>query len=81
MIEYVWIDGDGGIRGKTKVLPQPVNNIEEIPIWNFDGSSTKQAEGKYSDVFLFPRRIYQDPFRDHHHLMVLCDCYDDYNGQ
>ncbi|CAB4056887.1 glnA [Lepeophtheirus salmonis] len=36
---------------------------EELPIWNFDGSSTGQAEGSNSDVYLHPVAIYNDPFR------------------
>ena len=45
-------------------------------MWNFDGSSTGQSEGNYSDVFLKPVRLYKNPFRKHS-LLVLCECYDD----
>ncbi len=31
----------------------------ELPIWNFDGSSTGQAEGQNSDVYLYPVALYK----------------------
>ena len=31
----------------------------ELPIWNFDGSSTGQAEGSNSDVYLYPVALYR----------------------
>lgn len=34
-----------------------------MPIWNFDGSSTGQAPGENSDVYLRPCAVYPDPFR------------------
>ncbi len=36
---------------------------EELPVWNFDGSSTYQAEGSNTDVYLHPVALYRDPFR------------------
>jgi glutamine synthetase len=35
----------------------------ELPVWNFDGSSTYQAEGSNTDVYLHPVALYRDPFR------------------
>lgn len=56
---------------------EQVKKLEDLPVWNFDGSSTGQSEGHFSDVFLKPVRIYNDPFRKENHLIVLCECYDD----
>jgi glutamine synthetase len=47
----------------------------ELPIWNFDGSSTYQAEGSNSDVYLYPVTIYKDPFRRGNNILVLCETY------
>jgi hypothetical protein len=33
-------------------LPNKVTDVKELKEWNFDGSSTKQAPGHDSDVFL-----------------------------
>lgn len=47
----------------------------DLPVWNFDGSSTQQADGHNSDTFLVPRAIYRDPFRRGNHILVMCDTY------
>jgi hypothetical protein len=44
--EYVWLGGTmSDLRSKTKTLLKPVKSIEELPDWNYDGSSCGQAPG------------------------------------
>jgi len=74
--EYVWIGGKGELRCKTKTLTKPVASVSELPIWNFDGSSTEQAPGTDSEVLLKPAAMYKDPFRPYgDNILVLCSCY------
>ncbi|KAG7170013.1 Glutamine synthetase-like 4, partial [Homarus americanus] len=73
---YVWVDGTGeNLRSKTRTLNVVPNTPKELPIWNFDGSSTGQAEGSNSDVYLYPVAIYRDPFRLGNNKLVLCETY------
>jgi glutamine synthetase len=75
--EYVWIDGSGEhLRSKTRSLTALPKKVEDFPIWNFDGSSTNQASGADSDVFLKPVAVYKDPFRLGDHKIVLCETLD-----
>ena len=75
--EYIWTDGckpEAGLRSKTKVLDLEnySGGIKFLPIWSFDGSSTKQAEGHSSDCLLKPVKVYPDPQRKNAYL-VMCE--------
>jgi len=78
-LEYVWQGGlsalDLRCKTRTWTSPKPPT-LEELPIWNFDGSSTGQAPGHDSEVLLKPVRIFPDPFRGLPHLLVLAECID-----
>jgi len=75
-LEYIWLDGykpEPNLRSKTKVLTSENEpTLDSLPIWNFDGSSTMQAEGNYSDCLLKPVKIIRDPQRKNAYL-VLCE--------
>lgn len=76
-VEYLWIDGTQPtqhIRSKARLVTLPKEpQLADFPEWNFDGSSTGQADGHYSDCLLAPARVYRDPFRGAGNYLVLCE--------
>jgi len=92
-VEYVWIGGPDPnytlaplrykkpftLRNKGRVICTSKANLtlKDIPTWNYDGSSTGQAETNKSEVFLAPRAIFNNPFIEGG-KMVLCDTYVDH---
>lgn len=78
MAEYIWMDGKkptAKLRSKTKVIKGPVAKPEDIPAWSFDGSSTEQAEGHFSDRTLKPVYFINDPIRGEPHILVMCEVF------
>ncbi len=73
--EYVWIDGTASLRSKGRTLNKKPSSVSELPEWNFDGSSTNQAPGHDSDVYLKPVSFYPDPFRGGDNIVVLAECW------
>jgi hypothetical protein len=61
---------------KSRTLSKVPTKPEELPTWNYDGSSTGQAPGDDSEVYLVPRAIYRDPFRGGDNILVMCDAYE-----
>ncbi|KAH7480085.1 hypothetical protein ACKAV7_007850 [Fusarium commune] len=60
---------------KSQTLPEKEYKPEDLPVWNFDGSSTNQAPGDNSDVYLRPCAVYPDPFRGSPNIIVLAECW------
>jgi len=74
-LEYIWLDGYKPIqslRSKTKIAKDFSGNLEDCPMWSFDGSSTQQAEGNASDCLLNPCAIFPDPGR-RNAFLVMCE--------
>ncbi|MBA6155637.1 glutamine synthetase beta-grasp domain-containing protein [Tenacibaculum sp. S7007] len=72
-LEYIWLDGyypTQNMRSKTKVVADFSGKLEDCPVWSFDGSSTRQAEGGDSDCLLKPVAIYPDPERRDGYLVM-----------
>ncbi len=75
ILEYVWLDGykpEPNLRSKIKVTESVLS--ETPPLWSFDGSSTKQAEGKSSDCILKPVKEYEG--FDGIDKFILCEVLD-----
>ena len=62
--EYIWLGGNDELRSKIRVVEQPINpeQINSWSEWNYDGSSTAQAEGLNSELKLKPAAVYRNPF-------------------
>ena len=76
--EYIWMDGHKPtekLRSKTKILNEKIKNIDNLPIWGFDGSSTMQATGHNSDCMLKPVKYIPDPIRGGDNVIVLCEVF------
>ncbi len=73
--EYIWVDGTEPtktLRSKTRVVADGA----QPPEWNFDGSSTNQAEGHASDCVLRPVFSCADPIHGGNHRLVLCEVFE-----
>ena len=75
-LEYIWLDGYepvANLRGKTQVKEfKKFPDLEDLPMWGFDGSSTRQAEGHSSDCLLKPVAVFPDPTKTDAAL-VMCE--------
>ncbi len=72
-LEYIWLDGykpTQSLRSKTLVRSDFSGKLEDCPMWNFDGSSTEQAEGNASDCLLKPVAVIPDPDRRNGYLVM-----------
>ena len=78
ILEYVWLDGykTPNLRSKIKVLDFASDvaslSLEDIPEWNYDGSSTRQAPGNKSECVLKPVRVYNN---GSNRALILCEVF------
>ena len=86
--EYVWIDADNNLRSKSRIIKSLLIgkqiNVNDLPLWNFDGSSTGQADGANSEVYIKPVKVYKDPFNRKtdeigivDNILVMCETIND----
>lgn len=86
--EYIWLDANKKLRSKTKIIKYcSINSnisysyYSDYPHWDYDGSSTGQADGKKSEITLCPVFICDNPLLhtagNHIHVskLVLCETY------
>ena len=74
-LEYIWLDGykpTQSLRSKTKIENNFSGKLEDLDMWSFDGSSTQQAEGGFSDCLLKPVYVCPDPAR-RDGFLVMCE--------
>ncbi|KAH8158996.1 hypothetical protein CIB48_g9254 [Xylaria polymorpha] len=65
-----------GMRSTITKIPENGEiKPEDLPVWNFDGSSTEQAPGDNSDVYLRPVAVFPDPMRGVPNILVLSECW------
>jgi len=81
LAEYVWLDAAQVPRSKTMTMTSKPRSVADLRVWNYDGSSTEQAEGHNSEVLLYPRAIFNDPFRGEPHVLVLAEAYNAWDGK
>jgi glutamine synthetase len=75
-LEYVWLDATSQFRSKTRIIFNFDGKLENVPMWDFDGSSTGQADSKKSEIILKPCAIFKDPFRNpDRDFLILCSTY------
>jgi len=82
ILEYLWLDGSSNRRSKTKIINYTIRNLDDIPIWNCDGSSTGQADSNgNTEVILMPCNFFINPLvnvnsTSYDSYIVLCETLD-----
>jgi glutamine synthetase len=76
--EYIWLDANNKFRSKVRIMDNVPETFININIkqeeWNFDGSSTGQASGKDSEIFIKPYKMFSD-IKNEYDYYVFCECY------
>lgn len=82
--EYIWLDNNKKFRSKTKIIKNTLTDysiVPKFPDWDYDGSSTGQADGKKSEITLHPVFVCDNPLLNTigshiwYSKLVLCETY------
>ena len=82
ILEYVWIGGKGERRSKTRIINFLIRNVNDIPNWTSDGSSTEQADSNgMTEIILAPCKYFLNPLLNNKNItcdnyIVLCETFD-----
>ena len=80
ILEYIWTGGNGRLRSKNKVIELDTISLENIPEWNYDGSSTGQASDLgNTEVILKPVYFCKNPLINtkFDSFLVLCETFNE----
>jgi glutamine synthetase len=80
ILEYIWLGFNYVLRSKYRThflqTNEQLTDIQQIPNWNYDGSSTGQAPGNASEINLVPVAFRPNPFFEKDKsFLVLCATY------
>ena len=84
--EYIWLDANKKFRSKVRTILHENFRTPELPDWDYDGSSTGQANGISSEIILVPIFVCDNPLlqdsvksvKPNHVIMrklVLCETF------
>ena len=82
ILEYVWIGGNGERRSKTRIINFLIRNVNDIPNWTSDGSSTGQADSNgMTEIILAPCKYFLNTLLNNKNItcdnyIVLCETFD-----
>ena len=78
--EYFWVSGQNtytDLRSKYKTVTNiaiEAVTVDDLPVWNFDGSSTGQHRGVNTEIIIKPVALFPHPTLDNAKA-VLAECY------
>jgi glutamine synthetase len=81
IVEYIWFGGEDEFRSKVKCIRNNSSRdelvLDDVGMWNYDGSSTGQANTSNSEIILKPIQLYKDKSKNNFYY-ALCEnfCYE-----
>jgi glutamine synthetase len=66
-----------GVRSKARTITgtSKITSLDQLPDWNFDGSSCYMATTENSEIIIKPVSFYPDPFRGGNNVIVMTETY------